>query len=124
MESGGFERWTVFQRAYRVSLEIHRASLKFPRIEQYSLADQIRRASKSIPANLAEGYAKRASQAELNRFVQMAIGSADEMRVWLRYCFDLGYISEGEWCRWKAEYCEIARMLVALSNATSLKSDV
>ena len=45
----------VFQRAYRLSLEVHRASLDFPRIEQFVLADQVRRASKSICANLAEG---------------------------------------------------------------------
>ena len=46
----------VFQRAYRLSLEVHRASLEFPRIEQFGLAGQIRRASKSICANLAEGF--------------------------------------------------------------------
>ena len=45
----------VFRRAYRLSLEVHRASLEFPRIEQFALADQVRRASKSICANLAEG---------------------------------------------------------------------
>ena len=43
----------VFRRAYRLSLEVHRASLEFPRIEQYALADQVRRASKSICANIA-----------------------------------------------------------------------
>ena len=42
----------VFRRAYRLSLEVHRASLDFPRIEQFALADQVRRASKSICANL------------------------------------------------------------------------
>ena len=46
----------VFRRAYRLSLEVHRASLEFPRIEQFALADQVRRASKSICANLAEGF--------------------------------------------------------------------
>jgi four helix bundle protein len=54
-----FEDLEVFQRAYRVSLEIHRASLSFPAVEQRALADQIRRASKSIGANIAEGYAKQ-----------------------------------------------------------------
>ena len=79
-----FEELEVFQRAYKVSLEVHRASLKFPRLEQYGLADRIRRASKSICANLAEGFAKsNRSPAELKRFIQMALGSADEMRVWL-----------------------------------------
>jgi hypothetical protein len=45
----------VFRCAYRLSLEIHKSSLEFPRIEQFALADQLRRASKSICANLAEG---------------------------------------------------------------------
>ena len=53
-----FEELEVFRRACKVSLEVHRASLAFPRIEQQALADQIRRASKSICANLAEGFAK------------------------------------------------------------------
>ena len=124
MHRKGFERLEVFQRAYKLSLEIHRASLKMPKIEQYGLADQVRRASKSIPANLAEGHAKRASQVEFNRYIKIAIGSGDEMRVWLRYCIDLDYISKDEWSKWKAEYGEIARMLTGLSKATHLKSDV
>ncbi|TGT90609.1 four helix bundle protein, partial [Mesorhizobium sp. M5C.F.Ca.ET.164.01.1.1] len=48
----------VYKRAYAVSLEIHKATLAFPRIEQYALADQLRRSSKAICANLAEGFAK------------------------------------------------------------------
>src|SRR6266581_3204201 len=90
-----FEELEVFQRAYKLSLELHRVSLTMPAIEQMALADQLRRASKSICANLAEGFGKQAqSRAEFRRFVNNSIGSADEMRVWLRYCFDLGYISQ------------------------------
>ncbi len=112
-----FEDLEVFQRAYRLSLEIHRASLKFPKIEQNALGDQLRRASKSIPANIAEGFGKqRLSSAEFKRFLMMAIGSADEMRVWVRYCFDLGYIDEEAWVRWREEYHEIARMLQGLHS--------
>src|ERR1700739_1021588 len=88
-----FEDLEVFQRAYRTSLEIHRESLGFPKIEQYALADQIRRASKSICANIAEGFAKqRRSSAEYRRYLLMAIGSADEMRVWIRVFLGLNYI--------------------------------
>ena len=58
----GFEDLEVFRRAYRLSLEVHRVSLGFPRIEQWALADQIRRASKSICANIAEGSAGRAGR--------------------------------------------------------------
>ena len=114
MEIKSFEDLQVFQRAYKVSLEVHRLSLKFPKVEQYGLAEQMRRASKSVPTNLAEGYGKRRSNAEFRRFIQMAIGSADEMRVWIRYCFDLGYIEEARWVELKNEYHEIAKMLNGL----------
>ena len=114
MEVKSFEDLVVFQRAYKVSLEIHKVSTGFPKMEQYGLAEQIRRASKSIPAKLAEGYGKRRSKAEFKRFIQMSIGSADEMRVWLRYCLDLKYVSEKQWEQWKTEYSEIAKMLNGL----------
>jgi four helix bundle protein len=107
-----FEDLTVFQRAYRVSLEVHKASLGFPKIEQFALADQVRRASKSICANIAEGFSKqRASSAEYRRYLLMAIGSADEMRVWIRYCLDLNYIDAATCEQWRDEYVAIAKML-------------
>ena len=105
----------VFKRAYRISLEVHRCSLNFPSIEQYALGDQVRRASKGICANLAEGFGRQAaSKAEFKRFVMMAMGSADEMRIWCRYCLDLGYLDEATWQAWRQEYREIAKMLQAL----------
>ena len=107
-----FEDLEVFQRAYRASLEIHKESLRFPKFEQYALADQIRRASKSICANIAEGFSKqRRSSAEYRRYLLMAIGSADEMRVWIRYCLDLNYIDDATSQRWRAEYVAVAKML-------------
>ena len=117
-----FEDLEVFQRAYRLSLEVHRESLTFPKIEQHALGDQIRRASKSVPANIAEGFGKqRLSPAEFKRFLMTAVGSADEMRVWSRYCFDLGYIDGGSWKRWRDEYEEIAKMLQGLHSKSGRK---
>jgi four helix bundle protein len=114
------EELDVFQRAYRVSLEVHRASLEFPRIEQFALADQIRRASKSICANLAEGFGRQQqSRPEFRRFLVMAIGSADEMQVWSLYCRDLGYVAEEVAERWRDEYRGVARMLSALHRIGS-----
>ena len=107
-----FEDLEAFQRAYRISLEVHRASLGFPDIEQRALADQVRRASKSVCANIAEGFAKQAtSAAEFKRFLSMATASSDEMRVWIRYCLDLGYVDEETWKRWRDEYQAISKML-------------
>ena len=115
-----FEDLEVFRRAYRLSLEVHRASLEFPRIEQFALADQVRRASKSICANLTEGFGRqRLSRPEFGRFLMMAIGSADEMQVWTMYCRDLGYIGPEMAERWQGEYRKIARMLWGLRRGSS-----
>jgi four helix bundle protein len=114
------EELEVFQRAYRVSLEVHRASLEFPRIEQFALADQIRRASKSICANLAEGFGRQQqSRPEFRRFLIMAIGSADGMQVWVLYCRDLGYVEASVAERWRGEYREIAKMISGLCGGSS-----
>ena len=79
-----------------------------------------RRASKSICANLVEGFGRQAwSKAEFRRFLMMATGSADEMQVWTLYARDLGYIGTDLAERWPSEYREIARMLQGLSRGVS-----
>jgi four helix bundle protein len=119
-----FDDLEVFQRAYRISLDLHRASLRFPTIEQRALADQIRRASKSICGNIAEGFGKqRRSSAEFKRYLLMAIGSADEMQVWLRYCADLGYVDQETCDVWRDEFRQIARMLQGLYTSWNAPSD-
>ena len=120
-----FEDLEVFQRAYRVSLDLHQASLQFPKVEQFGgLADQMRRASKSICANVAEGFGKqRQSNLEFKRYLLMAIGSADEMQVWLKYCVDLEYANRDACERWRDEYRQIARMLQSLYTKWRARSD-
>jgi len=109
------EDLAVFKRAYAISLDVHRASLRFPQIEQYALADQIRRASKSVCANVAEGFGKQShSVAEFQRYLSIAIGSSDGMRIWIRYCVDLGYIDSAVGEQWRNEYQEISKMLQGL----------
>ncbi|MEJ2047842.1 MAG: four helix bundle protein [Dehalococcoidia bacterium] len=64
---------------------------------------------------MAEGYGKQAySVAEFRRYILSALGSSDEMRVWSRYCYDLGDIDETTWQHWRDEYQEIAKMLHGL----------
>jgi four helix bundle protein len=113
--TASFEDLEVFQRAYRLSLGVHRRSLDWPQIEQRALGDQMRRASKSVCANIAEGYGRqKQSKAEFKRFLWMAIGSSDEMRVWARYALDLGYVDEQTWREWRDEYQAISKMLTSL----------
>ncbi len=102
----------VFQIAYDASLAIHKCSLNFPKIEQFSLADQLRRATKSLCANLVEGYSKQTySRPEFKRFISMSIGSCGESRMWLRYSRDLGYITSSEFSQWEETYTKVANML-------------
>lgn len=113
-----FEKLDVFQRAYRISLVIHKASKKFPKDEQFFLADQLRRASKSVCANIVEGVAKQFhSKPEFKRFLLIAIGSSDETRMWVRYSYDLGYINKETWQDWSTEYRTISKMLHGLYKA-------
>ena len=106
-----------------MSLEIHKESLRFPKIEQFGLADQLRRASKSICANIAEGFAKqRRSAAEYRRYLLMAIGLADEMRVWIQYGLDLNYVDEATSLRWRDEYIAIAKILQVIYTRWSSNS--
>lgn len=113
-----FEDLVVFRRAYRVSLDVHKATVQFlPREQVSGLGDQMRRASKGICANLAEGFGKNAYASEMRRFVMMALGSSEEMRVWIRYALDLGLIDEKTWQVWRDDYLEISAMLRSLAKA-------
>ena len=104
------------QKAYEGSLKIHRLSHRWPRHEQINgIADQIRRSSKSICANLAEGFGKQShSKAEFKRYLSMAIGSADETKLWLQYAKDLGYLEAAEAEKLRQGYQIIAKMLSGL----------
>ncbi len=106
----------VFRRSYALSLVLHRASLLWPKIEQYGgIADQLRRSSRSVCALLAEGSGRQAgSDAEFRRYVSMALGSIEETRLWCRYAEDLGYVAAADAEAWRAECEALARMLHGL----------
>ena len=117
-----FEDFEVYKRAYKISLEIHSVTLKFPKYEQYGMADQMRRASKSICSNFAEGFAKQGlSKLEFRKYLFIGIGSANEMIVWSDYSKDLDYINIEDCDRWKKEYDEIARMLQGVYRSLEIK---
>ena len=111
----------VFQRAYQLSLELHRVSLGWPRVEQYGgVAEQLRRASKSVCAPLVEGAGRQpGSDAEFRRYLSMAMGSADEARLWCDYAADLAYVPRAVSLGWQDERSRIARMLHGLTDSLS-----
>jgi four helix bundle protein len=110
-----FDDLDAFKRSYQAGIAIHHLTATFPKHELYSLGDQMRRASRSIFINIAEGYGKiKTSVNEFKRFLMIAHGSAEEMRVWLRFANDLSYIPKDEANKLEQEYSEIAKMIYAL----------
>ena len=118
-ERKGYGKLQIYERSYKAGLAVYRMTEAYPKEERYGMVDQMRRASVSIPMNIAEGYAKRESQSEFKRFLLMAIGSSNEMSVLIAYSKDLGYISEEQYEKASREYDEIGRMLNAFIQTLS-----
>lgn len=75
----------------------------------------MRRSSKAICANLAEGFAKQShSKAEFARFISMALGSCSEIETWVAYTHDLGYISKENHDTWLKSYTYVYGMMINL----------
>ncbi len=110
----GYRDLDVYQRAMDVLVDVHRLAARLPSVERYELASQLRRASKPIPANIAEGYAKRRSAKEFISFLTTALGSANEMEVHLEIAERLGYIPADEVAGLREAYEIIGRQLAAL----------
>ena len=91
-----FEELRVYQMAFEVSMRIFELSKGWPKEELYSLTDQIRRASRSVCANIAEGWRKRRYQRHFISKLTDADGEAAETRVLLHFAFRCGYLKESE----------------------------
>jgi four helix bundle protein len=104
----------VFQESYSGALAISKLVRKFPVFEQVELARQLRRAARSVPANVVERWAKRQSTAEFKRYLQVAIGSCDEVKMWLAMAKDEGYISKEDQDQLVQRYNRIGAMLASL----------
>jgi len=88
----GYRDLIVYKEAYQLALEIHEVTKGYPKEERYSLIDQIRRSSRSVPANLAEAWKKRRyEKAFVSKLIDCA-GEAGETEVWLDFSRDFGYI--------------------------------
>lgn len=109
-----FRDLDVYSSSYMLAMRIHCISGDFPDIEKYELGKQIRRASVSVPANIAEGFGKRGSSAEFKRFLRMSLGSASEVQVYLDMIRDLGYIPNKLHGDLLEEYVILSRKIIAL----------
>jgi four helix bundle protein len=108
-----FRNLRVWERAHRLTLNIYKATGRFPREELYGLTAQMRRCSASIAANLAEGCGKRGNN-EFQRYLQISSGSASELDYHLLLSRDLQFLSPVDHNALAKELGEPRRMLTSL----------
>ena len=120
----GHKKLSVYEKSYKAVLFMYDITTEFPVEERYGLTNQIRRAAASIPLNIAEGYAKRESQAEFKRYLMMAMGSSVEMGVLLDLAKDLSYIDKTIYTQADTMYDEVRKMLFSLIKQIKAKSEI
>lgn len=105
-----FHELKVWQKAHHLTLAVYQITAKFPREELFGLTSQIRRASSSVPANLAEGCGRNGN-AEFARFCSIAMGSASELEYHLLLAKDLKLVKLQDYEELKVRITEVKRML-------------
>jgi four helix bundle protein len=108
-----FRQLKVWEKSHQLVLALYRITASFPSEEAYGLKAQIRRASSSIPSNLAEGCGRN-GDAELARFCSIAAGSASELEYQLLLARDLKLIQPNDYEQLAQQTTEIKRMLTVL----------
>ncbi|MFN0140787.1 MAG: four helix bundle protein [Pyrinomonadaceae bacterium] len=106
----------VYKKAIEAAMKIFEVSKSFPKEETYSLTDQIRRASRSVPANIAEAWRKRRYKAAFISKLNDAEGEAAETQTWLEIATRCNYVERDQAKELYLEYDEIISMLVAMAN--------
>ena len=111
----------VWKKAIDLTVCVYAATETFPRDEKFGLTSQIRRATVSIAANIAEGAARRSAK-EFRNFLSIAQGSASEVETELLIAYRLGYLSKLEFETLVAKLEEIGRMITGLSQYLSKRA--
>jgi len=115
-----FKKLKVWEKSHHLALKVYGVTRKFPREELYGLTSQMRRSSVSIPTNIAEGCGRN-RDTELNRFFEIAMGSASELEYLVLLARDLNFLGKEECNTLMNEITEVKRMLASFIQ--KLKTD-
>ncbi len=118
---GSYRHLRVWERAHNLTLDVYRVTASFPREKLYGLTGQLKRSASSIPANIAEGCGRN-GDAELARFLRIAMGSASELDYHLLLAHDLGFLPALDHGRLANEVAEVNRMLATLIRRCTSKT--
>jgi four helix bundle protein len=110
---GDYQKLQVWERSHRLTLQVYGATSAFPKEELFGLTSQLRRSAASIPANIVEGCGRN-GDAELARFMTIAMGAANELDYHLLLAHDLGYLPPPRYAELPVETQSLAKMLATL----------
>ena len=111
-----FRDLIVYQKAYKLAMEIFEIAKSYPKDETYSLTDQIRRSSRSVTSNLCEAWAKRLYVKSFVSKLSDSLGEEYETEGWLDYSLDCQYIEKQTHTELMSEYDEVRKMLISMIN--------
>lgn len=109
----GFRDLIVWEKAYKLALDVYKITKIFPKDELYALTNQLRRAAISISANIAEGY-ERQHRKEYVQFLSIAKGSLGEVETYLMFAKDLAYFKKSEYDSLEGMRQEVGKLLRGL----------
>ena len=111
-----FRDLIVYQKAYNLAIRIFDISKSFPKAEQYSLTDQIRRSSRSVTSNIAESWARKKYPKSFVYKLTDSLGEEMETEGWLDYSRDCKYIENVAYEDLMVGYDEVRKMLISMIN--------
>lgn len=104
----------VYKRSYRIAMDIFWLSRDFPKEEVYSLTSQFVRSSRSISANICEGWAKRTYESVFKQHLIHSLGSCSETETWLLFALDCKYLNQDKYAQLIEELDQIGKMITKL----------
>jgi len=117
-----FKKLKVWEKAHLLTIAVYKISVDFPKDEVYGLTSQMRRASASIPANIAEGCGREGTQ-EFSRFLQIAMGSLYELEYHILLAYDLKLLNENNFEILNNNVTEVRKMLIAFMKTLKIRNE-
>jgi four helix bundle protein len=112
----------VYKVSYEIAMRIFWESKKFPKDELYSLTSQVVRSSRSISANIVEGWSKRHYENKFKVHLIDALGSTGETQNWISFAKDCGYLQTDEYLKYEDQLDYIGKMLTKLHQNWETKN--
>lgn len=121
-----FQDLLAYQKSFELAMRIFEISKSFPKEETYSLTDQIRRSSRSVPANIAEAYRKRIYPKSFHSKLTDSDAENSETQVWLEFAFKCNYINQiayDELVNHSMEVGKLINFMILNPNKFGVKTD-